>query len=181
GGRPGRRGRRLPRRRWRRRGRRRRARARAGRARPPAAPACRGCDVGPRRYDGSITTHDKPRRVLLLYNTDYDEELKAQNNVDVSAVQAAAMAVCRAACDAGLNCEIMGLEGRDVGRLLDRLAADPPDLVFNLVESLCGDTRNELLVPALLDMWKVPYTGPGPMTLGLCLDKERSKQVLLQH
>ncbi|HLU68134.1 MAG TPA: hypothetical protein VKZ63_17745, partial [Kofleriaceae bacterium] len=96
-------------------------------------------------------------------------------------MQAAAMAVCRAACDAGLNCEIMGLEGRDVGRLLDRLAADPPDLVFNLVESLCGDTRNELLVPALLDMWKVPYTGPGPMTLGLCLDKERSKQVLLQH
>ena len=91
------------------------------------------------------------------------------------------MAVCRAACDDGLDCEAMGLEGRDLDRLLARLAADPPDLVFNLVESLAGDTRNELVVPALLDLHKVPYTGPGPMTIGLCLDKERSKQVLLQH
>jgi D-alanine-D-alanine ligase len=89
--------------------------------------------------------------------------------------------VCQAAADAGYQTDILGLEGRDLGRLLERLEQDPPDLVFNLVESLCGDTRNELLVPALLDLYRVPYTGPAAIAIGLCLDKERSKQVLLQH
>lgn len=89
------------------------------------------------------------------------------------------MAVCGAIRDYGLPCDIMGLEGRDLDRLIARLRDDPPDLVFNLCESLAGDTRNEMLVPAVLEMFKVPYTGPGPLALGLCLDKSRTKQVLL--
>jgi D-alanine-D-alanine ligase len=96
-------------------------------------------------------------------------------------VQAAAQAVCRAAGDDGFDCELMGLHGTDLDRLLARLRADPPDLVFNLCESLNGDTRNEVVVPAVLDMLRVPYTGPGPLALALCLDKQRAKQVLIQH
>jgi len=91
------------------------------------------------------------------------------------------MAVYRAAGDYGFDCEIMGLQGLDLDRLLARMTKDPPDLVFNLCESLNGDTRNELVVPAVLDMLKVPYTGPGPLTIGLCLDKDRTKQVLLHN
>jgi D-alanine-D-alanine ligase len=125
----------------------------------------------------SLSTH--LRRVLLVYNTDYDEELRRDSPIDVSAVQAAAMAVYRAAGDYGFECEIMGLQGLDLDRLLSRMMKDPPDLVFNLCESLNGDTRNELVVPAVLDMLKVPYTGPGPLTIGLCLDKARTKEVLL--
>ena len=96
-------------------------------------------------------------------------------------MQAAAQAVCRAAGDYGFDCELMGLHGTDLDRLLGRLRADPPDLVFNLCESLNGDTRNEVVVPAVLDMLRVPYTGPGPLALALCLDKQRAKQVLIQH
>lgn len=91
------------------------------------------------------------------------------------------MAVCRAVIDYGLECEPMGLHGPDLDQLLDRVRRDPPDLVFNLCESLNGDTRNEIVVPALLDMMRVAYTGPGPLTIGMCLDKERTKQVLSQH
>lgn len=96
-------------------------------------------------------------------------------------MQAAAQAVCRAAGDYGFDCELMGLHGLDLDRLLGRLRHDPPDLVFNLCESLNGDTRNEVVVPAVLDMLRVPYTGPGPLALALCLDKQRAKQVLIQH
>ncbi len=91
------------------------------------------------------------------------------------------MAVCEAVRDFGLECEPMGLHGLDLARLLERVQRDPPDLVFNLCESLNGDTRNEMVVPAVLDMLRVPYTGPGPLTIGLCLDKDRAKQTLLQH
>jgi D-alanine-D-alanine ligase len=91
------------------------------------------------------------------------------------------MAVCKAVCDYGLECEPLGLHGLDLGKLLERIERDPPDLVFNLCESLNGDTRNEMVVPAVLDMLRVPYTGPGPLTIGLCLDKDRAKQILHHH
>ena len=119
-----------------------------------------------------------PRRVLAVYNTDYDAELTAQTGADVSAVEEAARAVARAIGDAGHRVELVGVDGPDLGRLISRLRAEPPDLVFNLCESLCGDARNEIVLPALLDMLRLPYTGPGPLTLGMCLHKERAKQVL---
>jgi len=91
------------------------------------------------------------------------------------------MAVCRAVCDYGLECEPIGLHGLDLKRLLESIERDPPDLVFNLCESLNGDTRNEIVVPAVLDMLRLPYTGPGPIAIAACLDKDRTKQVLIQH
>jgi D-alanine-D-alanine ligase len=51
------------------------------------------------------------------------------------------------------------------------------DLVFNLAEGLHGRSR-ESQVPALLEMWQIPYTGADPLTLALCLDKVMFKRVL---
>jgi D-alanine-D-alanine ligase len=51
------------------------------------------------------------------------------------------------------------------------------DLVFNIVEGLHGASR-EGQIPALLDMLEIPYTGSEPLTLGLCLDKRRAKEIL---
>lgn len=122
-------------------------------------------------------------RVLLVYNTDYDAELKEQSGADVSAVQEAARAVRQAVSDYGHDAELVGVHGRrDLGALLERLSgAERPELVFNLVESLDGDTRNESLVPSLLDLYGIPYTGPSALTIGLCLHKDRCKHVLRGH
>lgn len=51
------------------------------------------------------------------------------------------------------------------------------DLVFNIAEGLHGASR-EGQIPALLDMLEIPYTGSEPLTLGLCLDKRRAKEIL---
>ena len=51
------------------------------------------------------------------------------------------------------------------------------DLVFNIAEGLHGASR-EGQIPALLDMLEIPYTGSEPLTLGLCLDKRRTKEIL---
>jgi D-alanine-D-alanine ligase len=55
-----------------------------------------------------------------------------------------------------------------------------PDLVFNIAEGLYGNSR-EAQIPALLDMLGLPYTGSDPVTLGLCLDKRRAKEILAFH
>jgi D-alanine-D-alanine ligase len=118
------------------------------------------------------------KRVLLIYNTDYDEELVASSGVDVSAVEESARAVCKGIGDFGLDTEIRGVHGRDITELIEHIRSSDYDMVFNIVESLCGDTRNELVIPALLDLMGQPYTGPDALAIGLCLHKVECKHVL---
>jgi len=53
-----------------------------------------------------------------------------------------------------------------------------PDVVFNLCESVYGNTCWEMNIPALLDLFRIPYTGSSPLTLGLCQDKGKVKDIL---
>ena len=55
-----------------------------------------------------------------------------------------------------------------------------PDIVFNIAEGFNGVSR-EAQVPAILDMLNIPYTGSDPLTLAICLDKARTKEILSYH
>jgi len=55
-----------------------------------------------------------------------------------------------------------------------------PDIVFNIAEGLNGVNR-ESQIPAMLDMLRIPYTGSDALTLGICLDKARTKEILSYH
>ena len=54
------------------------------------------------------------------------------------------------------------------------------DLVFNIAEGFYGEAR-EAQIPAILEMLQIPYTGSGPQTLSITLDKARTKEVLSYH
>lgn len=51
------------------------------------------------------------------------------------------------------------------------------DIVFNIAEGFNGLSR-EAQIPAMLDMLNIPYTGSDPLTLSICLDKARTKEIL---
>lgn len=59
-----------------------------------------------------------------------------------------------------------------------KLHKSRPDLVFNIAEGLYGSFR-ESYIPMLCEKLGIPYTGSDPLTLGLCLDKARCKEILL--
>lgn len=61
-----------------------------------------------------------------------------------------------------------------------KLKSGRPQIVFNIAEGLWGQSR-ESQIPAMLDMLRIPYTGSGPLTLGICLDKARAKEILSYH
>jgi D-alanine-D-alanine ligase len=61
--------------------------------------------------------------------------------------------------------------------VFENLRQTSPEFVFNIAEGLHSPSR-ESLVPALCDMWEIPYTGSGPFTLSACLDKSRAKQIM---
>lgn len=55
-----------------------------------------------------------------------------------------------------------------------------PDIVFNFAEGLTGVNR-ESHIPAMLEMLQIPYSGSDALTLGICLDKSRAKEILTYH
>jgi D-alanine-D-alanine ligase len=62
--------------------------------------------------------------------------------------------------------------------LVERLSrGDRWDLVFNICEGLRGAAR-ESQVPAILDVYEIPYTFADPAVLAVCLDKALTKTVL---
>ena len=65
-------------------------------------------------------------------------------------------------------------------RLVERLAqGDRWDLVFNIAEGLHGVAR-EAQVPAILDVYDIPYTFSDPLVLSLALHKNLTKTVVRQ-
>jgi D-alanine-D-alanine ligase len=61
-----------------------------------------------------------------------------------------------------------------------RLKRLKPHLVFNFAERVFGPNR-ESHIPTICEMLEIPYTGSDPLTLGVCLDKSRTKEILSYH
>jgi len=59
----------------------------------------------------------------------------------------------------------------------NKLVTHRPDFAFNMAEGLHGVSR-ESQIPAILEMLQIPYLGSDPLTLGICLDKSRAKEIL---
>ena len=60
--------------------------------------------------------------------------------------------------------------------LLHELSTNKCDFVFNLCdEGFCNDALKELHIPAYLDLLNIPYTGAGPVCLGICYNKSMTR------
>ena len=57
-----------------------------------------------------------------------------------------------------------------------RKAKDKIDLVFNLSEGINGSDR-EAQIPMICEVLGIPYSGPGPLSAALILNKARAKEI----
>lgn len=71
--------------------------------------------------------------------------------------------------------EVHGIEADDSAPA--QLEKIQPELVFNVAEGLFGDFR-ESYIPLICERLGLPYTGSDPLTLAICLNKARTKEVL---
>ncbi|MBS7627739.1 ATP-grasp domain-containing protein [Candidatus Bathyarchaeota archaeon] len=85
-------------------------------------------------------------------------------------------AIARALMRAG--CLVTKIEADE--EAYERLRRLRPEIVFNIAEGLRGESR-ESHIPAILEMLGIPYTGSGPLTLAIALDKALTHQVLSAH
>jgi D-alanine-D-alanine ligase len=66
----------------------------------------------------------------------------------------------------------------DLKNITSVLKQNPPDLVFNLVETVAGKGELIHLPPSLLESFNVPFTGSGSYALLLTTNKIRTKKIL---
>jgi D-alanine-D-alanine ligase len=124
----------------------------------------------------------KRARIVVIYNTDYDaEESVTANTPDATSVRASAKAIANALVEGGYEIELIGLHGVEVYGVLERIAANKPDLLFNLCESMDGEPQNEPTFAGLLDLLRIPYSGANLLALASCLYKFRTKEILTAH
>jgi len=90
-----------------------------------------------------------------------------------------AATACAALRERGAQVEQINVFGADVLDVAVRLKRLRPDVVVNFCETLGQDSRGELVLPALLDVLAIPYTGSAPLALGLALHKDKAKAVLV--
>jgi D-alanine-D-alanine ligase len=115
--------------------------------------------------------------ITVLHNQDADlleDDPGREARQDVVRV---ASALCDALTAGDVSAEPVEV-GEDPVAFVPVLQQRKPDLVLNLCESVAGDSRGEVLVPALLEVLGIPYTGSSSLSLGLALHKDKAKELL---
>ncbi len=115
--------------------------------------------------------------LCILYNRDHDlleEDPGREAREDVTRV---AQALQEALEAGGHRVDLLGVE-KDPFSFVATIRKTVPALVLNLCESVAADSRGEMAIPAMLDLLGVPYTGSGPLALGLSLHKDKAKEIL---
>src|SRR5256885_5397801 len=132
----------------------------------------------PKRRQGRPPRKTGPLRVGFTFNVKRikpqidgrkDEEAEYDAPATIQAVREAIAAAGH---------EVIDLEA--TAELPTVLAATPVDLVFNMAEGIKGRDR-EAVVPALLELLDIPYSGSDPAALSIALDKALAKRIVRQH
>jgi D-alanine-D-alanine ligase len=132
--------------------------------------------------------------VLVLFNQVGVDEYEAIKMVDpstldfepeyslssVATVSEEYKAIATGLESEGFDVRIFNVK-ENIHRLSSLLRRQPPDVIFNLVEFFHDSQFLEASVAGLFDLYKIPYTGATPLSLGMCLRKGFTKQLLLAN
>ena len=69
----------------------------------------------------------------------------------------------------------------DAGRLCSFLSKEKPQVIFNCCESIMGQSKLEMNVAAMYELFGISYTGSTPLALGIALDKALTKSIFAAH
>lgn len=120
-------------------------------------------------------------RIAVLYNDDWKHYPPGAPSYEADAeVRETAEAVAKALARTGFDALLMTVDD-DLAPLADALRRERIDGVFNLVESLGGESSREPEIPELLDGLGIPYTGNAAHVLRAAHAKDETRKRLAAH
>ncbi len=128
-----------------------------------------------------VFNHVGPDEYIALRKVDPASlSFEPEYPINVATVLEEYEAIRKALWKVGYRANLFNMED-DVDRLIAYLRKRRPDVVFNLVEHVRDDSALELAVAGLYELLGIPFTGAGPLALGLCQRKGTTKQLLLAN
>jgi len=116
-------------------------------------------------------------QVVVVYNRDFEGAEADPENKAREDVQNVADHLVGVIERGGYAVSALGVDD-DVAASLSEIRRRAPDVVFNLCESICGDSRFEPLLPLLMEKDGIAFTGSGSFALSLALHKHKAKEIL---
>ncbi|MFZ2955672.1 MAG: ATP-grasp domain-containing protein [Candidatus Ozemobacteraceae bacterium] len=117
-------------------------------------------------------------RIAVLSNAPAREERWQEEALSDRAVEGVARSVAAALRDSGHD--VVSLQvGDRPDEMIASLRGAAPEVVFNLCETIGGDSRLEAAVPYLLCWLDLPFTGNPPGALAMLVDKVTTKALFL--
>ncbi|MHB8873215.1 MAG: D-alanine--D-alanine ligase family protein, partial [Myxococcaceae bacterium] len=114
--------------------------------------------------------------ITILHNCDHDVLVDDPGREAREDVVRVAGALANALSRDGVCAELLPVSG--LASTITVLEQRRPDLVINLCESLAADSRGEMVLPSVLEMLGIPYSGSSALALGLALHKNKAKELL---
>jgi len=129
----------------------------------------------------------RPEKILICYNepTGIYANYSGKTSVEGAAIEDSS--------DPGLTSQVSDIQkilqqqfqqveclpfSRDFAKALRRILQLTPDIILNFVEALAGDTNFEGHIAGAFEILDIEFTGNRAMTLGNCLNKLKTKQIL---
>jgi D-alanine-D-alanine ligase len=116
-------------------------------------------------------------RIVVVFNRDFEGAETDPENTAREDVQNVADHLIGVIAGRDLAVTALGV-GDDVAATIEEIRRREPDAVFNLCESVCGDSRFEPLLPLLMEKDGIAFTGSGSFALSLALHKHKAKEIL---
>jgi D-alanine-D-alanine ligase len=117
--------------------------------------------------------------ITIVYNDPEKIEPKPQNlNLSIIEVKNEIEFVENSLRKAGFKVNVLPVY--NARRFINDILNLKTDLIYNFCEMVELESQEEVFAAGLFELVKVPYTGASPMTLGLCLDKAKTK-IILSH
>ncbi|MBI5682631.1 MAG: ATP-grasp domain-containing protein [Deltaproteobacteria bacterium] len=119
-----------------------------------------------------------PKNIFITYNDDaHIRKGEIDDIVSVQGVIDTASSVKKAIEENGISPALVPLKD-DPQTFINTLLKGRPDIIFNLCEGAFGMSSMEMNVAGLYEILNFRYTGSGPLTLGICLNKGMTKDIL---
>ncbi|MBI5345364.1 MAG: ATP-grasp domain-containing protein [Deltaproteobacteria bacterium] len=122
------------------------------------------------------------KTVNIIYNDDgSDRQVFAGTEILLDNISKTASEVQEALKRAGFKTSITALKvvkDRGLDDFIKGIRDAEDGIIFNLCEAAFGKSSHEMHVAALLELYGLKFTGSGPLTLGLALDKGITKDLL---
>jgi D-alanine-D-alanine ligase len=121
----------------------------------------------------------KSFEITIVYNDPEKIEPKPQNlDLSIIEVKNEIEFVENSLRKAGFKVNVLPVY--NARRFINDILNLKTDLIYNFCEMVELESQEEVFAAGLFELVKVPYTGASPMTLGLCLDKAKTK-IILSH